>query len=319
MDRLGGLQAIAVFPSSRSKETELFGRLFPQGLPPGADLMKELIKAIRNGKVDLTPKPSSGWYEYQIYALETFLLPEKGRGKPEAPAHQGLQKADARSLSGPDDQAQGNARPGRGGKSAEAIATLPRVKVKPRLRVEPCPSYYLRTARSYDFLLNFLLAAVGEDGLASLHGLKEEGERSKTLLDELRWMREFFYGLHLLSAEDIGMAPALRPDEPVDRPACEAKATEWLASYGKDADLAVDTRVSVPLYFDIRRAANTALGDDWRAAGETRRLLRQASEDQTGRGNRGVGGGQCRISSKPSSTSSRSTSSPRSRSPGSSP
>ena len=44
-------------------------------------------------------------------------------------------------------------------------------------------------------------------------------------------MRELFYGLHLLSAEDIGMAPALRPDEPVDRAACEAKATEWLASY----------------------------------------------------------------------------------------
>ena len=104
----------------------------------------------------------------------------------------------------------------------------------------------------YDFLLNFLLAAVGEDGLASLHGLKEQGERSKTLLVELRWMREFYYGLHLLSAEDIGMAPALRPDEPVDRPACEAKATEWLASYDKDSDLAVDTRVSVPLYFDIR-------------------------------------------------------------------
>ena len=100
-----------------------------------------------------------------------------------------------------------------------------RAKVKPRLRVEPCPSYYLRTARSYDFLLNFLLAAVGEDGLASLHGLHEGGERSKTLLEELRSMRELFYGLHLLSAEDIGMAPALRPDEPVDRAACEAKAT----------------------------------------------------------------------------------------------
>ncbi len=80
--RLEDRQAIAVFPSSRSKETELFGRLFPQGLPPGADLMKELIKAIRKGSVDLTPTPSSGWYEYQIYALETFLLPEKGQENP---------------------------------------------------------------------------------------------------------------------------------------------------------------------------------------------------------------------------------------------
>ncbi len=66
-------------------------------------------------------------------------------------------------------------------------------------------------------------------------------------------MREFFYGLHLLSAEDIGMSPGLRPDEPVDRPACEAKATLWLASYGQDPDLKVDTRVSIPLYFDVRR------------------------------------------------------------------
>ncbi len=82
VDKLEGPQAIAVFPSSRSKETELFRRLFPQGLPPSADLMKELIKAIRNGKVDLAPKPSSGWYEYQIYALETFLLPEKGEENP---------------------------------------------------------------------------------------------------------------------------------------------------------------------------------------------------------------------------------------------
>ena len=28
------------------------------------------------------PSPSSGWYEYQIYALETFLLPEKGEENP---------------------------------------------------------------------------------------------------------------------------------------------------------------------------------------------------------------------------------------------
>ena len=119
--------------------------------------------------------------------------------------------------------------------------------------MEPCPSFYLRTARSYDFLLNFLLAAVGEHALASLHGLKEGGERSKTLLEELRWIRELFYGLHLLSAEDIGMAPALRMDEPVDRAACEANATQWLASYRDDADLKADTRVSVPIYFDVNQ------------------------------------------------------------------
>ena len=115
------------------------------------------------------------------------------------------------------------------------------------------PELLPEDGRSYDFLLKFLVAAIGEDGLASLHGLSEGGERSQNLLEELRWMRELFYGLHLLSAEDVGMAPALRPDEPVDRAACRAKAREWLASYRDDADLKVDTRVSVPIYFDVAR------------------------------------------------------------------
>jgi hypothetical protein len=244
-----GLQAIAVFGSSRSKETELFRRLFPLGLPPGADLMREMIRAIRSGKVDLAPKADSGWYDHQIYALETFLLPEKGAEHTKLLLTKNYKKRMLEAF-----QALMTKRRethARNLKTAEGMAAPPPlVNVKPRLRVEPCPTYYLRTARSYDFLLNFLLAAVGEVGLAALHGLKEGGKRSEGLLVELRSMRELFYGFHLLSAEDIGMAPEIRPDEPVDRAACEAKATEWLSSYAKDTDLAVDTRVSVPLYFD---------------------------------------------------------------------
>ncbi len=247
----GGPQAIAVFPSARSKETELLRQLFPGGLPAGADLMRELIRAIRAGKVDLAPKTNSGWYEYQIYALETLLLPEKGEENPKLLLTKAYKKRMLEAFTAlVTKRRETHIRflETVAAKSAEPLA--PPAKVKPRLRVEPCPSYYLRTARSYDFLLNFLVAAVGEDGLALLHAKKEEGDRSRPLLEELRSMREFFYGLHLLSAEDIGMAPGLRPDEPVDRAACEANATQWLALYRHDADLKVDTRVSVPLYFD---------------------------------------------------------------------
>src|SRR5262249_49916948 len=35
------------------------------------------------------------------------------------------------------------------------------------------------------------------------------------------------------------------------RDSCEAKATEWLGSFESDVDIKVDTRVSVPLYFDF--------------------------------------------------------------------
>jgi hypothetical protein len=245
-----GPHAIAVLPGSRSKETELFRRLFPLGLPPNADLMQEMIRAIRSGKVDLAPKADSGWYDHQIYALETFLLPEKGAEHAKLLLTKAYKKRMLEAF-----QALMTKRRethARNLKTAEGAAEMrPLANVKPRLRVEPCPTYYLRTARSYDFLLNFLLAAVGEDGLAALHGLKEGGERSEGLLVELRSMRELFYGFHLLSAEDIGMAPEIRQDEPVDRVACEAKATAWLGSFAGDADLSVDTRVSVPLYFDV--------------------------------------------------------------------
>ena len=251
--KLDGPQPIAVFPISRSKETELFGLLFPEGLPSGADLMREMIRAIRQGKVDLAPNDSSGWYAYQIHALETFLLPEKGAENPKLLLTKTYKKRMLEAFQALITKRRETHARDLEVKSAEAFPAPPRAHVKPRLRVEPCPTYYLRTARSYDFLLNFLLAAAGEEGLASLHGLREGGNRSKTLLEELRWIRELFYGLHLLCAEDIGMPPALRPDEAVDRAACEAKATDWLNSYSQDVDLRVDTRVSVPIYFDGKR------------------------------------------------------------------
>jgi hypothetical protein len=70
---------VAFLPPSTSRENELFERLFPRGLPRDADLMREFIAGIRSGRVDLSPRRDGGWYDYQVYALETLLLPEKGR------------------------------------------------------------------------------------------------------------------------------------------------------------------------------------------------------------------------------------------------
>jgi hypothetical protein len=130
-------------------------------------------------------------------------------------------------------------------------AAAPPKGVAPRLRVEPCPSFYLRTARAYSFLAAFLESALGSDVLGSLHGLSASGERSQSLRDELGSMRDLFYGLYFLSAEDIGLKPALAADEPADRDRSERAATEWLANALSDPDLAADTRVSVPVYVDL--------------------------------------------------------------------
>ena len=40
--------------------------------------MARLIIAIRSGEVQLRPRESDGWYQHQVYALETLLLPSRG-------------------------------------------------------------------------------------------------------------------------------------------------------------------------------------------------------------------------------------------------
>ena len=57
-------------------------------------------------------------------------------------------------------------------------------------------------------------------GLVPGHGLRKDGQREDDLLTELQFMRDLFYGLYLVSAEDIGMRPLILDDEPVDRPHC---------------------------------------------------------------------------------------------------
>jgi hypothetical protein len=74
--------------------------------------------------------------------------------------------------------------------------------------------------------------------------------RGPDLHAELSFMRDLFYGLYLVSAEDIGLKPALAKDEPVDPERCYHLAADWLPKAFEDPDMAADTRVSVPVYVD---------------------------------------------------------------------
>ncbi|MDR3632920.1 MAG: hypothetical protein P4L84_03735 [Isosphaeraceae bacterium] len=242
---------LAFFPGSTSRESELFFKLFPNGIPPDVDLMKEFVRRIKSGEVSLSPKAGSGWYDYQVSALETLLLPEKGAEhehllltkaykKRMLEAFKALvtkrRETHVRQLDFPAPTA--------------APPPPPSVTVAPRLRIEPNPTYYLRTARAYAFLATLLDAMVGEDTLKWLHGLADGGRRPMDLHDELAWQRDLFYGLHYLSAEDLGLKPETRPDEPAERSRCEEVATAWLAKAIDDPDLKADTRVAVPIYYD---------------------------------------------------------------------
>jgi hypothetical protein len=134
-------------------------------------------------------------------------------------------------------------------------------QISPRLRLEPAPTYYLRTARAYAFLDTFLKASLGEDALKDLTGLRLKElpgtvgeskllERDEPLAVEIPRMRELFYGLYLVSCEDIGLKPAFLENELADPAAAKLAAENWLANCARDPDLAADTRVCVPVVFD---------------------------------------------------------------------
>lgn len=242
---------VALFPPSTSRETELFGRLFPEGVPPDANLMKEFIRKIRSGEVDLSPRAESGWYDYQVYALETMLLPERADEHHKLlltrPYKKRMLEAFAALVTKRRETHVRQATT----KTEEAAPPQDLENIQPRLRVEPCLSYFLRTARSYAFLHNFLTASLGEETLQKLHGLRQERERPQDLAAELTAMRDLFYGLYLVSCEDIGHAPALKSDEVANPDECYDAACAWLdKQLPGDSDLAQDTRVAVPIYVD---------------------------------------------------------------------
>jgi hypothetical protein len=66
-------------------------------------------------------------------------------------------------------------------------------------------------------------------------------------MQELAQIKMYFYGLHLVSAEDIGLSSGLLPGELADPGAAVAAAERSLGNWEKDPDLAVDTRVCVPV------------------------------------------------------------------------
>jgi len=232
-------------PPVGMKEDLLFDRLFGNsGVPAGTGLMLELVRAIRSGKVDLKPRENGGWYDHQVYALETFLLPERGA---ESVRLLLTKKYKQRMLEAFKAMVTVRRELHSGWAYPLAKSAVMPDKVEPRLRLEPSPTYYLRMARSYSFISGILQTVLDGNGNDGLVGLRESGWRSSSLRDELHLMTRRFYGLHLISCEDIGMRSQLLPDETVDRARATREALEYLENWRMDPDMNVDVRVSTPV------------------------------------------------------------------------
>ncbi|MFH0911613.1 MAG: hypothetical protein V1918_08945 [Planctomycetota bacterium] len=248
-ERLGvGRAVVSILPPSTSRETELFDRLFGGGPDPSVNMMAELMGRIRAGEVDLAPRKQDGWYAYQAYALETLLLPSRGEEKDKLLLTAKYKKRLLEAF-----QAMLTKHRETHVRQLAIAGEVTPLKISPRLRIEPCVTFYLRAARAYGFLGNFLSAVVGEERLKEMRGLKQGGMREMSLWDEWQAMRKRFYGFYLVSCEDIGLRPHFMEDEPVEETEARKAGLDWLETWYKDPDLACDTRAIIPIYIDPSR------------------------------------------------------------------
>jgi hypothetical protein len=265
--KICGATSLAFLPASRSKEVDLFDAEFcDTGVPPGANLLDVLIQAIRSGEVDLAPASDSGWYDYQIYALETLLLPERGPESQHLLLTAGYKKKLIETFKSLLIQTRETHVKQLAGAAGGALGgePPPPVDIYPLLPAEPFPTYYLRTARGYRFLRTFLQATVGAAFLPGTSRLVESGGRSAaTLAAELDDRITLLYGLHFASADAVGMArdEGLLTEElaEIDATAAVAVARAWLAAWRADADVARDPRVIIPIFYGAEQTTYWAV------------------------------------------------------------
>lgn len=244
----------SLFPPSRAYETDLIKKLYgTKPIPRGFNLANEMIRRIRAGTLSLKPRPDSGWYDHQTYALEPLVIPEKmpeiGHLKLDERYKMELVKlfkallaltreTHIKQLEIPK---AGAAAPPRG-----LVFTM-----YPRLSQEPLASYYLRRAQAYRFVRQVLIKAFGAAGLRVMKRLTAAGPTNMTLAQELRVMEGLFYGAYLNTAFELGMTPQSQADLGLGPPKSLALYRGWHPH--KDPDVGQDIRMMVPVFYDVKR------------------------------------------------------------------
>ncbi len=248
LSRSGGRASL--FPPSDSLEGRLLKRLVgPNSVPPGFDLIGELVARINDGRLSLAPTSASGWYDHVVYSLEPLLLPDEA---PEAPKLELAEsyRADLRQLFR---SLLASARESHV-KQLEALYAggCPLV-ISPWLSAEPLAEYYRRRALSYRFVRERLVAILGEDVLLSRRRMTSKGETDRPLLDEMLLMEQLFAGAAAVVQDELGIGRDLKADDNRWITTAKAATRSFIAHHRGDPDLNEDIRMMVPLFYDIDR------------------------------------------------------------------
>ena len=256
-------KTVVFFPPSRSYETDLVKKLYGnKPIPDNFNLAETLIEEIKAGSIDLTPRENSGWYDYQTYSLESLILPEKS---PEGNKLEFTQcyreeleelfksllaltrethikqleiplMLTAKYHPGPPEQKI-------------------RIDISPELTLEPLATYYLRRARSYNFIHIVLKDMLGESNLAKIHRLTASGPVKKDLSLELKEMEALFFGAALIVANETGCSLQITKRDGSGNGGNKdiEFARLWMNHLSDDPDVSRDNRMMVPVFYDFQR------------------------------------------------------------------
>jgi hypothetical protein len=244
------------FPPSKSHEGELFKKLDGIGpIPERFSLVDEMIKRIRSAQLKLEPTDESGWYDYQTWAHEPMVIPEK---MPEA-ARLHLDEGYRRELLELFKGAQALARETHVKQLEIPEATssgrlrAPVLTITPGLTVEPLASYYLRRARGYQFVRAAIEGVFGSVGLAQMRRLTMEGPLPDDLGTQLQEMESLFWGAYLTACRQIGLPPERALPDAARSGAHVERFAAWMKALDSDTDLGRDARMMVPVFCDGKR------------------------------------------------------------------
>jgi hypothetical protein len=253
-------KGVFFFPPSVSRETELIKKLYgDRYIPEGFSLIDEMIRRIRNGDLNLTPSDDSGWYDYQTWAQEPLVIPDKMAED----AHLSFDQTYREALLGLFKGAQALARETHV-KQLERpeVMAMPRptpakqatiIGIRPDLAAEPTATFYLRRAQGYRFVRKAVETALGPGALKSLHRMTPEGPAPSDLDRELAEMEGLLNGASATVGRQIGMPRGTSPSVESGADADTARFAKWAAAVKTDPDLGRDVRMMVPVFFDRQR------------------------------------------------------------------
>ncbi|MHC4945884.1 MAG: hypothetical protein ACYTG7_22960, partial [Planctomycetota bacterium] len=204
--------AFHFFPPSRAHETELMKALFTdKPIPEDFNLFDELIVRIRDGRLSLSPKEESGWYDYQTWALESLVDLEKSPEGRKLAIDDGYRRHLEDLFKGI--QALSREVHVKQVELAMLAAECPEppsdrseIVVMPELSSEPLHSYYLRRAIGYRFIEKVLMDHFGAGGLEEMHRLTAAGPMKMNLAEELRHVSSLFFGAFVVAGRELGFS-----------------------------------------------------------------------------------------------------------------